>query len=219
MGAKGWPLVKIARAFRPHISTSEPDIDIFSSRIGIFYSPFLHRNLVHLWRNTHKCRILQDIYFLYLIRRFVSGLIEYTCINTRKLKGFERNYIIAKEQKSDEHGASIIAENKPHAWSSRDLFFDHWSIHLFKSNQLFQAIDSWTDPFRKSSTSFALIFPKLSSQNLLGALNMSSVTSRFLSPVSTVSVRNARDHDPFWRARTKEKRKKKKTLAFLESHV
>ena len=93
-------------------STSEPDIDIFSSRIGIFYSPFLHRNLVHLWRNTHKCRILQDIYFLYLIRRFVSGLIEYTCINTRKLKGFERNYIIAKEQKSDEHGASFQSSPK-----------------------------------------------------------------------------------------------------------
>ena len=229
MGAKGWPLVKIAKAFRPHISTSEPDIDIFSSRIGIFYSPFLHRNLVHLWRNTHKCRILQDIYFLYLIRRFVSGLIEYTCINTRKLKGFERNYIIAKEQKSDEHGASFQSSPKINRMHDHHetyfhlikifRFFDHWSIHLFKSNQLFQAIDSWTDPFRKSSTSFALIFPKLSSQNLLGALNMSSVTSRFLSPVSTVSVRNARDHDPFWRARTKEKRKKKKTLAFLESHV
>ena len=116
---------------------------------------------------------------------------------------------------------SIIAENKPHAryetyfhlikvhnsWPVSLIievllikifcFFDHWSIHLFQSNQLFQAIDSWTDPFRKSSTSFALKFPKLSSQNMYGALNMSSVTSLFLSPVSTVSARNAWDYDPF----------------------
>ena len=137
---------------------------------------------------------------------------------------------------------SITAENKPHAHYETYFhlikinnswpvsltievllikifrFFDHWSIHLFQSNQLFQAIDSWTDPFRKSSTSFALKFPKLSSQNMYGALNMSSVTSLFFSPVSTVSARNAWDHDPFWWAHTKEKRKKKKeTLAFLES--
>ena len=89
---------------------------------------------------------------------------------------------------------SIIAENKPHAHYETYFhlikinnswpvsltievllikifrFFDHWSIHLFQSNQLFQAIDSWTDPFRKSSTSFALKFPKLSSQNMYGAL-------------------------------------------------
>ena len=89
---------------------------------------------------------------------------------------------------------SITAENKPHAhyetyfhlikvhnsWPVSLIievllikifcFFDHWSIHLFQSNQLFQAIDSWTDPLRKSSTSFALKFPKLSSQNMYGAL-------------------------------------------------
>ena len=42
----------------------------------------------------------------------------------------------------------------------------------------------------------ALSFPKLSSQNMHGALNMLSAMSRFLSPVSMVSARNAQDHDP-----------------------
>ena len=80
---------------------------------------------------------------------------------------------------------SIIAENKPHAHYETYFhlikiynswlvsltievllirifrFFDHWTIHLFQSNQLFQSIDSWTDLFRESSTSFPLKFPKL----------------------------------------------------------
>ena len=154
-----------------------------------------------------------------------------------KIEGlrFERNYIGQRAKKWWTWCViSIIAENKPHAhhetyfhlikvynsWTvSLTIevlltkifrFFDHWSIHLFQSNQLFQAILSWTDPFRKSSTSFALIFPKLSSQNMHGALIMSSVTSRFLSPVSTVSVRNAWDYDSFSRAHTKGKRRRRK---------
>ena len=138
---------------------------------------------------------------------------------------------------------SIIAENKPHAdyetyfhlikiydsWPDsltievllRKIFrfFDHWSIHLFQSNQLFQAIDSWTDPLRKRSTSFALKFPKLSSQNMYGALNMSSVTSRFLSPVSTVSARNAWDHDPFWWAHTKKKGEEERNTCIFRVSV
>ena len=61
----------------------------------------------------------------------------------------------------------------------------------------FKRQNSWTDPFRKSLTSSAFIFLKFYSQNVHGALGkiMLSVTSRFLSPVSTVFARNAWDHD------------------------
>ena len=59
------------------------------------------------------------------------------------------------------------------------------------------------------ATSYALIFPKLSSQNMHGALNMLSVTSRLLSPVSTVSARNAWDHNLLLASI----REKKETLA------
>ena len=48
-----------------------------------------------------------------------------------------------------------------------------------------------------------------------------SDTSWFLSPVSTVSASNRREHDLFM-ARTHEKKKKQKskeTLAFLESRL
>ena len=37
--------------------------------------------------------ILQDMYILYRIRRFVSGFIEFTCINRRKLKGLDSREI------------------------------------------------------------------------------------------------------------------------------
>ena len=40
-----------------------------------------------------RSSILQDIYFLYRIQRFVSGLIKYTCMNTRKLKGLDSSEI------------------------------------------------------------------------------------------------------------------------------
>ena len=40
----------------------------------------------------------------------------------------------------------------------------------------------------------ALIFSKLCSQNMNSSLNMLSVTSRFLSPISMVSAINAWDH-------------------------
>ena len=48
------------------------------------------------------------------------------------------------------------------------LFFDHWSIHLFQSNQHFQAI-IFIDRTR-SGKARHLSLPKLSSQNMQGAL-------------------------------------------------
>ena len=51
-----------------------------------------HKEAISSTRNrisSLKVFYILLIYFLYRIRRFVSGLIEYTCINTRKLKGLD----------------------------------------------------------------------------------------------------------------------------------
>ena len=59
---------------------------------------------------------LQDIYFLYRIRRFAPDWIENMCNENMKNQGprFERNYIIAKEQIRDEYGASYQSSPKIH---------------------------------------------------------------------------------------------------------
>ena len=71
----------------------------------------------------------------------------------------------------------------------RFFFLDHWSVHLFQRNQRFQAIEFVDWPVREKLL-IALIFPKLSSQTCVA-----SVTQRLLFPGSTVSARNAWDHD------------------------
>ena len=59
-----------------------------------------------------------------------------------------------------------------------------------------------------------LIFHKLFSLKMHGALNMLSVRSQFLSPVSTVSARNAWDQDSSVGGHT---RKKKSSFIFKDS--
>ena len=82
-----------------------------------------------------------------------------------KIQGprFQRNYIIARDQKSDLHGMSFqslpkinrMLITRPFAFNESlkhltiavlliriVLFFpDHYRVHLFKSNQRFQAIE------------------------------------------------------------------------------
>ena len=96
---------------------------------------------------------------------------------------------MARDQRSDLHGISIIAENKPHAnhkthmqtmkvynWpdhrSFAKVFFFFFffrplsSVHLFQSNQTL-----WSDGIRgptRFGKALDLIFPKLSSQNMRG---------------------------------------------------
>ena len=94
----------------------------------------------------------------------------------------------------EERDISIIAENKPHAHHKSHLhtmkvyntrpvnltiegfltkilsFYDTEVFTCSKVINVFKRQNSWTDPFQKSSSSFALIFPKLSSQNMHGAL-------------------------------------------------
>ena len=101
----------------------------------------------------------------------------------RKIQGprFQRNNVI-----------TIFAENKPHVHHKTHLhtmkvyntqpvslllikfsfFFDHRSVHMFQSNQCFQAIE-------------------FIDRRILHKTCMALVTQRFLFPVSTVSTRNA----------------------------
>ena len=88
-------------------------------------------------------------------------------------------YIVFDETWSTWRVFSIIAENRPHAHHRTHLlttkayvvyiaspskvayFFDHWSIHLFQSNQRFQAIKLVDRLVPEKFTSFALISHKL----------------------------------------------------------
>ena len=88
------------------------------------------------------------------------------------------------------------------------LFFP---TEVFTCNQRFQAIEFVDRSVPEKLDIFAVIFPKLSSQNICMAL----VTPRFLSPVSTVSARNAWDHESPFDVHTRKK--EKETLAFLGS--
>ena len=63
------------------------------------------------------------------------------------------------------------------------FFLDPWSIHSFQSNQRFQAIEFVDQPFRKSSPSFALIFPKLCSQKMHGAGHVAIFILSFHDPL------------------------------------
>ena len=117
-----------------------------------------------------RSSILQDIYFLYCIQ-FVSELSELNeCVNTQK------------SRKQDEHGESFQSSPKINCmlitrliciqWKFTTsnqlassstfikivLFFDHWSNHLFQSNQQLQVIEFVADPFKKSWTSLAAFY-------------------------------------------------------------
>ena len=63
------------------------------------------------------------------------------------------------------------------------FFFNHWSIHLFQSNRRFQAIEFVDQPVPIKLYTFRINLPC-----------MAFVMPRYLSPVSTVSARNAWDH-------------------------
>ena len=101
-------------------------------------------------------------------------MIEYACINARK--SFERNYIIARDQKRDEHGVSFQSSPKINRMLIARLICIQWKFRTiyslaievftkvftcYKVINAFKRKNSWTDPFRKRSTSFASIFPKL----------------------------------------------------------
>ena len=97
---------------------------------------------------------------------------------------------------------SIIAENKPHAhhetclhtrkvYNTRPVYSATIEVfsEVLSSTKMINAFV--IRPVQKSSTSFASIFPKLSSQSKAWRWG----TSRFLFTVSTVSARNAWHHD------------------------
>ena len=131
-------------------------------------------------------------------------MIEYGCTNANHCQKVKTWWIWRV--------ISIIAENKPHAHHKTHFHtmkvFDtrlvyslaievfHWSIHLFQSYQRFQAIrqNSWTDPFRKSSTTLRQSFLSFLHKIQHGALTRSNSYPHF----PRISASNAGDHDfPF----------------------
>ena len=157
-------------------------------------------------------------------------MIDYTCINTRKSIPREKlNHCQRPKTWWTWRVISIIAENKPLAhhkthlhtmkvYNARPVYSLSIEVftEVFTCSKVINALisckrkNSWPDRYRKSSTSFAPIFPKLTSQN--EAIRCG--TSRFLSPVSAISARNARDHDPLL-ARTREKKKTEKETQYI----
>ena len=154
-------------------------------------------------------------------------MIEYPCINARKSIGQKLRHCHRAKTWWTWHTISIIAKNKLHThhkthvhtikvYKTRPVY--SLTIKVFtevficsKVINAFKQQNSQTDPFWKSSTSFASIFRKLSSQNIAWWCDM----SRFLSPVSLVSARNAWDHDLLLeRTHIKKGRWKKKCLHF-----
>ena len=90
-------------------------------------------------------------------------------------------------------------------WWLNNSFLFRERNHLFQRNQNFQVIEFVDQPIQEKldiSRSFLCI---------------AFVMMRFLSPDSTVSARNAWDQDFPFGAHTREKKKKKEMLVFLES--
>ena len=123
---------------------------------------------------------------------------------------FQRNYIIARDQKCDLHGTSfqsspkinrmlitrpicILNDSLQHptiaVFKKRFLFFFDHSVLVPKFSTISSDRIRALTLFRKALDS---IFPKLSSQNMRGFDHQ-----RFLVPVSTVSPRNAWHNGPF----------------------
>ena len=114
----------------------------------------------------------------YFLFTSYSTMIEYACINTRLNNSREITSMPA-DQNRDEHGASFQSlpkiNRKTHlhkmkVYNTRPVY--SLTIETFtevftcsKAFNAFKRYNSWTDPFRKSSTSFASIFPNHSSQN------------------------------------------------------
>ena len=111
------------------------------------------------------------------------------------------------------------------------LFFDFWSIHLLQSNKLFQAIEFVDRPSPEKldifcRNRFLSFVQKKKNAEMHGALEsffMLSVESRFFSPVSMVSARNAWDHQPPFGAQTRKntrgKERKKRSTKKRRSSV
>ena len=139
-------------------------------------------------------------------------MIENERINTRKL--IRENFINARDQKRDEHGASfqslrinrmLITTPTCMQWklTTPDQFIA--SPKKFSLKYSFAPKKSTLSSDRIPS--FASIFSKLSSQNKAGRYD----TSRFLYPVSKVSARNAWDRGwdqafIFWVSQLKQAR-------------
>ena len=139
---------------------------------GIRGQLILHKTGFPCWKfvtsNFVEVQVFSRIFTFYIVfdNLFLNWLS--TGENENQVPRFHRNYIIAREQKHDEHGASDQSSLKITSFSNQDLvayneslqhltsllfslrffiFFYHWSIHLFQSDNCFQAIGFVEWPF------------------------------------------------------------------------
>ena len=153
-------------------------------------------------------------------------MIEYACINTRKSIREKLHHCQRPKTWWRWCVISIIAENKPHAHQKTHLQkmrvnytqpVHSPTIEAFTCSKVINAFkreNSCSDPFRKSSRTFASIAPKLSSRNKAWRRDM----SRFSYPVSTYAW-NAWDRDRCWHAHTKKKRERRDAGIFWVSQL
>ena len=159
-----WPLsLKLERSYK----LGPPVHETGFPRLRFFTSYFIDGRVFF--------RIL--IFISYSTICFWVRVCKYT-----KIKGLDSR---AKEQKRDERGASfqsspkinrVLITTRLHTmkvYNTRPVCLPIEVLLikflLFSTNEVFTCVEvistlSWTDPFRKSSTSFSLIFLKLSSQ-------------------------------------------------------
>ena len=95
-------------------------------------------------------------------------MIEYACINTRK--SIQEKLHHKRFQSSTKINRMLITRLICIQWKFTTVYSHAIEVFTevftcFKVMNALKRKNSWTDPFRKSSTSFASIFSKLSSQN------------------------------------------------------
>ena len=156
-------------------------------------------NWVHMYKYTKINALnLREISSLPKSKNLISIITE------NKLHAHHKTHL---------HTMKVLQQPTTKVCSLRLFFFYHWSIHLFQSNQSFQAIEFVDRPVRKSLTSLTLIFPKLSSQNIHGTLEnfcILLVTLQYSHPQFPRSPLGMPGIviPPFWLAQTHTKKKR-----------
>ena len=127
-----------------------------------------------------------------------------------KIQGprFQRNYIIVRDQKREKtwRVISFITENKPHSHHKTYKKNKH-TMKVFNTRSVSITIEVLlTKILFFPSTE---VFTCLQSNQRFQAIEfvaLGTPSQRFLFPVSTVSARNAWDHDPLWCTKYEEKK-------------
>ena len=180
-------------------------------------------NVAFYMKQDWQSSIFQGIYFLHLIRRFVSELIEYLFISTWKSRAWirEKLHHCQKEPKRNEH--EHRRKNKPH--THHETYLHIMKVYGTLSTNPPIVITPWiasqvqkiTDClFTDSRSVWVCMFERGKEEIFCWHIPdvfpfrnrriWNAVTTQFLCSVSTVSARNDLNHD----SATNEMKKKEK---------